>query len=270
MFNKLGRSNPSKNCRVFSESPKNFYKLDPLTATYAEQHSAVEQKFDTGDRPSLLAIEDCLLEIKNEIENNYNYENLFEGTAIPFCMSIDNPSEDLGTKLEKFWLPLLKKEFERQCPGSYFKATLQGNFELKQSLSIAKDTGYDTFLEAGSNSSIVGYYFPTALQEFDIESQRRKIAKFPKFINSSICLSGPFEIIYSLICYPKLLHSKENYSPILCASALEHDDPRMVMIFKSYGPHLEFWLLSQMLTPTKTQVSEQWSGGLTVFKPLQK
>ena len=24
----------------------------------------------------------------------------------------------------------------------------------------------------------------------------------------------------------------------------------MVMMFKSYGPHLEFWLMTQMLTPT--------------------
>ena len=42
----------------------------------------------------------------------------------------------------------------------------------------------------------------------------------------------------------------------------------MVMLFKSYGPHLEFWLMSQMLTPNETQVSEQWSGGVTIFESI--
>ncbi len=124
------------------------------------------------------------------------------------------------------------------------------------------------FLEQTSNSTIVGYYFPTALQEFDIDSQRKRVMDLPKLDKLGLCLSGPFEIIYSLICYPKLLFDKQNYSPILCASSLEHKDPRMVMLLKSYGPHLEFWLMSQMLTPEKTQVSEQWSGGITIYTCL--
>ena len=80
----------------------------------------------------------------------------------------------------------------------------------------------------------------------------RRISELPKISNLSVSLSGPFEMIYSLISYPQLLFSKNNYSPILCASALKHIDPRMVMLFKSYGQHLEFWLMTQILTPTKT------------------
>jgi hypothetical protein len=44
-----------------------------------------------------------------------------------------------------------------------------------------------------------------------------------------------------------------------------HDDPRLVLLLKSYGPHLEFWCMTQMLTKDVTQVSEQWSGGISIF-----
>ncbi len=141
--------------------------------------------------------------------------------------------------------------------------------ELRNSLSISENSGYDVFLNNCAESTVVGYFFPTAFQEFDIESQRKRISELPEINDLSISLSGPFEIVYSLISYPQLLYSKENYSPILCASALKHTDPRMVMLFKSYGQHLEFWLMTQMLTPTMTQVSEQWSGGITIFKTLK-
>ena len=268
LFNMLGRNNPSKNCRVFSDTPKEFYKLNPVDVDYAAQHSKAVANGIVSDNRSLSEVEDGLLDIENAIKGSDDYRNLFNGLAIPFCFSMPKSHKDLGTQLEDFWLPLLKKDYENQVEGSYFKATLQGNTELKGSVGVSENSGYDTFLDSCSKSSVAGYYFPTAFQEFDIKSQRSRIADLPDLADLGICLSGPFEIVYSLLSYPKLLFSRENYSPILCASALEHTDPRMVMMFKSYGPHLEFWLMTQMLTPTKTQVSEQWSGGITIFRAL--
>jgi hypothetical protein len=268
LFNELGRNIPSVNCRVFSTEPKNFYKIDAFDTNYSKQHElALENNF-LSEKVNVIEAEENLTEIKNLIINDNIYKNLFKGTAIPFCMSVPDLKKDIGTILEDYWLPLLKKEYEKKVPGTYFKATLQGNIELKNSLSISENSGYDIFLNNCSESTVLGYFFPTAFQEFDIESQRRRISVLPKISNLSLSLSGPFEIIYSLISYPQLLYSKNNYSPILCASALKHIDPRMVMLFKSYGQNLEFWLMTQMLTPTKTQVSEQWSGGITIFKSI--
>jgi len=264
----LGRANPSDECRVFSDVPKEFYKIDPVKLDLAAQHKLAISNGMVSDALSLSDIEGQLRDVEMTIKDSANHQNLFNGPAIPFCLSIPDGNEDLGTQLEDNWLPLLKKEYERQVPGTYFKATLQGNTELKQALSISEGSGYDVFLDRASKSTVVGYFFPTAFQEFDVNSQRRRAAQLRQSDDLELCLSGPFEMIYSLIAYPKLLFSAENYSPILCASALEHADQRMVMIFKSYGPHLEFWLMTQMLTPTKTQVSEQWSGGITVFRSL--
>lgn len=269
LFNELGRNIPSENCRVFSTIPKNFYKIDTFNINYAKQHKLACSHKLISNQLDISQIESYLLNIKNLLHSNDEYQNLFNGTAIPFCLSTPNLDNDLGTTLEEDWLPLLKKEYEKKVQGTNFKATLQGNTELKKSVKISTTSGYDIFIDNCKKSTVIGYFFPTAFQEFDIKSQRLRITELPKISNLNICLSGPFEIIYSLICYPKLLFSKQNYCPILCASALEHVDPRMVMLFKSYGPHLEFWLMTQMLTPTKTQVSEQWSGGMTIFKTLK-
>ena len=83
--------------------------------------------------------------------------------------------------------------------------------------------------------------------------------------NNNMCLSGPLEIGNALIATPNLIINEDHYSPILCLSGVKHVDPRLICCFKSYGLHLEFWCLSQMLTKTDKQVSEQWSGGLTLF-----
>ena len=84
-------------------------------------------------------------------------------------------------------------------------------------------------------------------------------------IFQDLCLSGPIEVATSLIGTPNLLINKKYYSPVLCLSSVTHSDPRLICCFKSYGRHLEFWCLSQMLSKTKKQVSEQWSGGLSFF-----
>ena len=34
----LGRNNPSEDCRVFSDVPKEFYKIDPLNIDFGAQH----------------------------------------------------------------------------------------------------------------------------------------------------------------------------------------------------------------------------------------
>ena len=268
LFNSLGRNVPSASCRVFSEKPREFYKIDKLDVDYSAQHEAAKNHGLVANDLVAGDIAGGLNEIESQIRGDDDYKNLFAGTAIPFCLSKTNEGDDIGACLEDKWLPMLKDAYEKEVPGAYFKATLQGNTELKSSVTLADGTRYDKFLEKSENATLLGYYFPTAFQEFDIASQRKRIAELPAIGNLNMCLSGPFEMIYSLISYPQLLFSKDNYCPILCMSALEHNDPRMVLMLKSYGPHLEFWLMSQMLSPTKTQVSEQWAGGLTVYKTI--
>jgi len=84
----------------------------------------------------------------------------------------------------------------------------------------------------------------------------------------SLVLSGGFEAAAALAGSPDLLMNQEAYPPVLCLSAFQHADKRLMLCFKAYGQSLEFWCMSQMLTPTTYQVSEQWSGGLTLLRAL--
>ena len=91
------------------------------------------------------------------------------------------------------------------------------------------------------------------------------MTELPQLSGASVCLSGGLDVVAAMVGSPGLLVNEEQYPPILCLSAYRHVDPRLVLILKAYGPHLEFWCMTQMLTKTVTQVSEQWAGGLTIF-----
>jgi hypothetical protein len=92
--------------------------------------------------------------------------------------------------------------------------------------------------------------------------------QLPKLGN--VCLSGGIDISAALIGSPELLINEDSYAPILCMSAYVHTDPRLVLLVKSYGPHMEFWCLTQMLSKGVTQVSEQWAGGISIYADLKQ
>jgi len=269
LFNALGRVVASADCRVFSDVPRDFYQLNTIDIQYGRQHELFLDKGLIPNNVPSEAVVERLRGIEEMIRNDKNYENIFDGIAIPFCFTDSNAKDDLGSRLEDFWMPMLKKNYEEMVKGSYFKATLQGNSKLRDCVAPATGSGYREFLDSLKESLVIGYYFPTAFQEFDVNSQRARISALPKVPGLMTSLSGPLEIVYSLVSYPRLLFHKNKYSPILLATAVEHIDPRMVLMFKSYGPHLEFWLMSQMLSPSKKQVSEQWSGGITIYSTFK-
>ena len=268
LFNRLGRKIPSDKCRVFANAERKFYKINEPSVDIEVQHEKAVNLELLDKSFEFDYVKGQHDELYNLIKKNNDYQNLLLGTCIPFAISNQDLNDNVGLQLEEKYLPLIKKNYEQSHQSSWFKATLQGQNTLKDSLRIVQNSAYQNFLTAAANGCVVGCYFPTAFQEYDIASQRNQINLLPKNDVFNICLSGHVEASYSLIMYPDLLFSKKNYSPILCISALEHVDPRMVLMFKSYGPHLEFWLMSQMMTQSQTQVSEQWAGGLTIYKVI--
>ena len=136
---------------------------------------------------------------------------------------------------------------------------------MSGNITLSSDSRYEKLISALDAGPVVGWYFPQALQEFDIQSQRAQMASLPKLEGAEVCLSGGIDICAAVTGVPDLLISDEFYAPILCMSAYIHRDPRLVLLLKAYGPHMEFWCMTQMLTIDTTQVSEQWAGGLSVF-----
>ena len=182
--------------------------------------------------------------------------------------SAQHPHSRLKTQkeLKKITLPSVASSFKANYPNLHCKATLQGSSQLSGELSVAPDSRYEKFIETHNNGSIAGWYFPQALQEYDIASQRAQMKTLP--FHEGLTLSGGLDTAAAIVGSPDLLININDYPPVLCISALKHADKRLMLCFKAYGQHLEFWCMSQMLTPELTQVSEQWSGGLTLFAAI--
>ena len=265
-FNKDGRRIPTKDSRVFSETSKNFYRIEQPDIDYSKILNNSIRFGGVSSKISSVQFSDTCETLKKQIIDKKEFINIFNGVHIPFICKQVEPINDLGKELEDIGLPALQKSFNERYPESHFKAILQSDSKLTGSISLDSRSRYDNFLDILQKNIVVGWYFPQALQEFDIKSQRMQMEQLP--ISENICLSGGVDIIASLIGSPEILISDEFYTPILCMSSYVHSDPRLVLLLKSYGPHLEFWCMTQMLTISTTQVSEQWSGGISIFTKL--
>jgi len=265
-FNNNGRRACVDEFRVFSEVPQNYYQLKQREINYSK---ILANSIEFGGVSSNIKPDQFHLvceKLKKEIKANRDFENLFNSTHIPFiCKKVDSV-KDLGKDLEDIELPGIQRSFTSMFPDSHFKAVLQSNSELPGSITLDPRARYEGFLGKCLAGNVVGWYFPQALQEFDIESQRKQMTQLPELDN--ICLSGGIDIAAAIIGSPELLISDDFYAPILCMSAYVHSDPRLVLLLKSYGPHMEFWCMTQMLSRNITQVSEQWTGGITFYASI--
>lgn len=265
-FNSDGRRIPSTDLRVFSEEPKHYYELKQPDIDYSKILNNSIRFGGVDAQVSPAQFEAACKNLKAEIKSNQDFANLLNGVHIPFVCKRVESVNDLGKDLEAIELPGLQKSFNEQFPESHFKAILQSNSELPGSISLDPRSRYEGFLDKSQKNTVIGLYFPQALQEFDVESQRKQMEQLPQIGN--VCLSGGIDISAALIGSPELLISEDFYAPILCMSAYVHSDPRLVLLLKSYGPHMEFWCMTQMLTKNITQVSEQWAGGITFYASL--
>jgi len=265
-FNEYGRRKYSDKYRVFGVNPSFYYKLNLIKLDYNNQINNLKNFGIINDEINYLEYQKRSEKLLDKIKKNKNYNNLTSGVMIPFLYKNISMDEDLGVDLIKNLLNSVEKSFINKFPEAKFKAVLQNKSTLEEKISIDKRSRYEKFVQLSNQNYVIGWYFPQALQEFDVESQRSQMLQLPNSDNFNICLSGGKEICASIVAIPELLINEENYAPILCLSSYLHEDKRMVLTLKSYGPHMEFWSMTQMLTANITQVSEQWTGGLTIFE----
>lgn len=267
-FDENGRRIPGEGMRVFAQVPSNYYRIDPPVINF-DQILARSKKYGFVQSDVAGAeFANKANEIKSKIQSSPTYSNILNGTCIPFIYERPTSESDLGEDLISNLLPNLQKSFTDKYPESHFKAILQSNSELAKNITLDPDSRYGEFIEASKKHTLIGWYFPQALQEFDVESQRRQMRHLPVESGINVCLSGGMDVCAAIAGTPELLISEDYYAPILCLSSYVHKDERLVLLLKSYGPHMEFWCMTQMLTSDTTQVSEQWAGGLTFFSYL--
>jgi len=262
-FNERGRRVLTKPYRVFDAQDLDYYYIQNKEVNFTEAlrnfHSV-----GIGQGISLQEFRTLLEELKDRFHRIPALTNLFKGVHVPFIVpKVSDAGEDLSYTAVERLLPKLEASFKRHYPQAHFKAIMQGGTTLTGNLRLDERSRYKNILNVAVNSDLIGWYFPQALQQFDIESQVKQIEELP--LETGLCLSGPMEVISANIGKPELLINQEGYAPILTMPAVKHIDDKLTLALKSYGPHLEFWCLSNELTPGVKQVSEQWAGGLSLF-----
>lgn len=264
-FSANGRRVPEEGMRVFADKPSFYYTLPQPEIDYKQIYDR-SRKFGILTRDiGAGAFQEKANSIIGNLRADVRYSNLLNGVHVPFIIDMFSSGEDLGVNLEDELLPCVQKSFNDKFPEAHFKAVLQSDSKLPNNVTLAEGSNYELLIKKIASEPVIGWYFPQALQEFDIQSQRSQMNGLVDSANKQLCLSGGLDICAALVGTPELLISDETYAPILCMSAYVHKDPRLVLLIKSYGPHMEFWCMTQMLAKGVTQVSEQWAGGITAF-----
>jgi len=265
-FDDNGRRLPGAGIRTFSVTPSNYYQLEQPALDYVSILGRISRHLSIGLEISASDFEGRADALVSKVKSSAVLANLAKGVFVPFAFRRIQKRVDLGSELESYLLPGLQKSFLERFPAAHFKAVLQGDSELANSISIDPQSQYENFIDCSERQTVVGIYFPQALQEFDVASQRKQMHTLPKLPGASICLSGGIDICAALTGIPELLISGDHYAPMPIMSSYVHSDERLVLLLKAYGPHLEFWCMTQMLAKNIKQVSEQWTGGLTVHE----
>ncbi len=265
-FENNGRRIPTSLDRVFSPNPSYYYKLVRREINFLDIYNNFLFIYGADLILSPDEFESRATALLRKIQSDDNFNYLLNGIHVPFILPKKTNNVDIGYELENILLPSIKSSFNHKYPECHFKAILQSDTKLLGNISLDPNSRHDRLIDKIKSECTIGWYFPQVLQEFDIDSQRRQMIDLPDPTGFEFCLSGGHDIAASIIGQPDLLINPNDYSPILCLSAYVHSDDRLALIVKSYGPHLEFWCMTQMLTPKIKQVSEQWSGGLSLFE----
>ncbi len=265
LFSEFGRRVPPPNMRLFSSTPKSYYAFEKPHIDYQAILDRAKQYNGVPINYTVQEFKEKSSKILRMLSRDKIYASILNGVHVPFACKLTSEIDDLGTHLQDVLLPKVSTAFLDGNQGGYFKAILQGDSQLKFNIELDPHSRFGEFVKASRSDVVVGWLFPGVLQEYDVESQRLQMQTLKESKGVNVCLSGGLDICSAMTGYPNLLISQSKYSPILCLSAYVHRDPRLVCVMKSYGPHMEFWCMTQMLTKTIKQVSEQWAGGLTVY-----
>ncbi len=261
LFDDHGRRIPYGDMRVHSQVSRQYFCLNQPEVDYTAIWRRTVDHLQLTD-PPVAAQRFCEVgeAIVDGLRRQSTLANLVSGVHVPF---LSPPAVDLRQLLRavgrSYTTRFPEADFLDLCPGKP-----NGNALL------APGSRYEKFEEARTRGYVVGLYFPNCLAEFDVDSQRRQMATLPETLETAagtatIILSGPVDAAAALIGSPDLLWNEASYPHHLCLSAIQDPEDKIVYTFEAYGHNLRFRYRSNMLTPSVTQVSEQWAGGLTVF-----
>ncbi|MEK7508818.1 MAG: hypothetical protein AAB568_03115, partial [Patescibacteria group bacterium] len=216
LFDRHGRRIPPSDLRSnVVDADRNFKLIQPEWPESLEETGKrlirLQTHLKTGAFISVADFHGRALDLCKRIVANPQLANLAKGVGLPFCLE-QMEVKDYGETLEKF-LNAFGQAYSTEFPRRSFINYRQGN--LKKQAKVVKGARHEEFLAKLSRGSVVGLYFPTALQGYSISAAREQLATLPK----EVLLAGGLDIVASLIMYPDVL-ARDYQTPCLDCAAL--------------------------------------------------
>jgi hypothetical protein len=263
LFDKYGRRTPFHGMRVYNQISRRYFQTNQPEIDFTEIHSRIMRFGGIESSVSAKTFEKICQEMLNDLATDSEVASILNGIHLPFIC----PALPESTEINKEMLELaeaVQNSFKDKFPEYDFYHLAKKHLEQNGEVEVAQSSRYERFEEARRNGSVVGWYFPTCLAEYDIDSQREQTESLPP----QFVLSGMAEASMALVGCPDLLLNKETYPHHLCLTALKDADERFFYCFEAYGYNLVFNRRTNVLIPGVKQLSEQFAGGLTVFTTL--
>lgn len=271
-----GRVLPSQGNVTFGDAQTNYY-------AFAQSSGLDLAKLNFGaiEDPDIELLDDDakfevirrLNEVRDEIRST-KLAALSNGVSYPFFLraSCFGGGDDYGMKLNQIVFPSLveNKRLATEL-GNPFRVSMIGSANIEGAVIPVPGLGHDRMLqELGEGRDVVGWVFPEAFREYALSSSVARFIQLRDEVTDErsyyqISLTGILDAASALAITPEMFVNPESYSPILCCGGCAHTDPRIALTFKSYGLRTEFWGMSNVLIPGVEQVSEQFTGGISVW-----
>jgi hypothetical protein len=274
LFDSYGRLIPVPGENVFNKVSSRYYRLANVPRELRSQIDAYQELGWLRSASQADSLIGQLANLLREIETS-PAQGLCRGSAFPYLLPPDlGFNEDIGTVATNVLFPCLKSIFEKKHNSFHFKASLQGQIILESEVSPVLASGHQVLQKyLSKRNGLIGWIFPESLMEYGIDAQLKayeRIYSITDKQNFSVALAGIHDVASALIATPDMLINPETYAPVLCLGGVAHSDPRYFFNFKSYGNHLEFWGMPRALTVGgPDQVSEQWSGVVSIFRKFE-
>ncbi len=139
--------------------------------------------------------------------------NLLKGVWLPIIippMVIDDIGRSVETIVEAAGASY-KDQYQNRKWENELKGKLAGN------VTIIEGTRHDRLISQIAENSVVGIYFPNALQGFSVNAQREFVQRLPE----GFSLTGAIEPSVALAMYPTVL-AHGNKTPVYDCSALQY------------------------------------------------
>ncbi len=177
--------------------------------------------------------ENKIKKIKENLSLNDQTKNILNGFGFPFIIP-KLPSKDVGTNLQKIFLPALERSYKQKFPN--YELQNHVKFNLENKISLWENSRYKTLIDRSLEEEIVGIFF-TCLNEFSFPAAIDVIKKMP----DNFMLSGGYEIISAIIGKQNILFREDKYSPLLWFSSMKNiDDENLSYHIEPYGYNITF------------------------------